>query len=115
MAEVEFPNPHSEIAEGIVAISADYDADLDDHLIFVTTGSSANITVKLPAPSAANQGMRILCKKVDSGNKSVVMDANTNGSTIDGANTKTIATQYDYIEVVNTGTVWYVVNKFLTA
>lgn len=102
-------NNDAEIAEGLKAISADYSPTIADHNLFCTTGSSAHLTITLPAP-LNNQGMKLFIKKVDSGNKTVIINANTNGSTIDGANTVTLTAQYAGVEIVCSGSSWYCVS-----
>lgn len=86
-------NKDSEQAEGLKNISGDYAPTIADHNLFCTTGSAAHQTITLPAP-LNNQGMKLFIKKIDSGNKTVIIDANTNGSTIDGANTVTLTDRY---------------------
>ena len=110
-------NPTREIAEGIVVVSsANYDVDVNDHCIFVTTGNSDR-TIKLPSPLTldGNQGMRVFAKKIDSGSGDVILDAATNGSTIDGSNTMHLADQYAGVELVSDGVEWFCVNDSRSA
>lgn len=93
--------------EAIKAIAANYDAQIGDYILECTTGSSGHLTVALPAPSPSIRGMHLLIKKVDSGNKNVIIDANTAGGTIDGANSITITDRYAGVAIYCNGATWY--------
>ena len=94
------------------AKSANYTVVATDVLIPVTTGSSADVTITLPA--ATGTGLYLIIKKIDSGNKNVVIDG-AGSETIDGALTKTISTQYGAVVIVDAGTgVWDLVSTLGT-
>jgi hypothetical protein len=100
-------NPEVSIVEGLVTVTnADYAPKISDNLIFVSTGNSDR-TITLPLPVASIQGMRLFVKKTDSGSGDVILDASTNGATIDGSNSMKIIDQYGGVEIVNDGSTWY--------
>lgn len=80
------------IRNNVTPVSANYTLLPTDYYVPVTTGSSANITVTLPACSATpvggmpvNIGQTYLIKKVDTGTKAVIIAPNGT-DTIEGTN-----------------------------
>lgn len=76
-----------------------------DHVILADATGGA-ITVTLPA-AATSGGMLLTIKKTDNANN-VVADANAS-ETIDGATTKTIATQYGFLTLACDATGWHII------
>ena len=70
----------------------------------VVSATSSNAVATLPAPAA---NVIIGFKKVDSGAGTVVITHHAS-ETIDGANTFTISTQYQSIQLISDGTNWFV-------
>lgn len=118
----------------VTAESASYTALATDYYIPVTTGSSANKTITLPACISTpvggmpiNVGQRYIIKKVDSGTKAVIVAPNgtdtiegTNANAqFGGATSSTVsdtAGQYSYIELIcRTAGTWDVLNQMITA
>ena len=81
---------------------------LDDtnHIVLCDCTSNA-ITINLPAASG-NTGLTYIIKKTDSTGNAVTVDG-SGSEAIDGATTKAITTQYDYIRIVCDGSNWFIV------
>ena len=69
--------------------------------------TSGVITVNLPA-SATTKSMEVIVKKIDSSANAITVDGNSS-ETIDGATTKSLASQYDYIVVTSDGSNMHVI------
>ncbi len=92
--------------QSTVAKSADYTiTDTDGYdVILVTTGSSADVAITLPA-AANNSGRKITFKKVDSGTKGMRVVGTVDGGS--GASVNKIYTQYGFCSVVSDGSAWF--------
>jgi hypothetical protein len=100
-------SPDNITVEGSDAKSVDYTPNNNDNVILMTAGSTADVNVFLPPPTPSSQGMNLYIKKIDSGDKHIIIDANTNGSTIDGSNSMHLIDQYAGVEVFCNGSAWY--------
>lgn len=74
--------------------------------VTVCDATGATFTVNLPAAANAT-GCRFSIKRTNAGANTVVVDGN-GAETIDGAATKTLASQYACIEVVSDGSNWHI-------
>jgi hypothetical protein len=75
--------------------------------VVLGTGGGGGITLTLP--TAASMIRRILTiKKIDAGAGAVTIDA-AGAETIDGALTRVLAAQYDFVEIYSDGATWWVV------
>jgi hypothetical protein len=92
---------------GVVSATGAYTATNEDTLIIGATAGGA-FTVTLPLAASVRPGHVIEFKKSDaSANDMTVSRAGSD--TIDGANTKVLGAQYDYLRLVSNGaTVWHV-------
>lgn len=100
-------NPDIVVAEGIKTITDEgYTPNSSNYCLLFSTGNSDR-TLTLPAPSPEIQGQRLFVKKIDSGSGDVIIDAATNGATIDGSNTMHIADQYGGVEIFCGIDTWY--------
>jgi len=89
-----------------------YDVLATDRYLAVTTGSSADYTVNLPASTGL--GRLLTIAKMDAGTKHVVI-ARAGTDTIQGATSKTLTAQYDYIQLVDSAAgVWAVHGVVIT-
>lgn len=88
----------------VVSKSANYTAAVEDRFI-LATGGAGGITITLPA---AVKGSRYVVKKVDAGAGAITI-ATTSAQTIDGVTAKSLAAQWDKIQVVSDGTAWFTV------
>jgi hypothetical protein len=96
------------VSVGVVATSANpYTCLATDYIVLCTSGSTSAQVVNLPA--ATQKGQRLIIKKVDSGNKTIVV-TRAGADTIEGATTKTIAAvQYNMLKLFADGTsTWYI-------
>ena len=94
------------VTAGIVTKTTTYSAGLDDRTI-LGDATSAGFTITLP-DATTNTGRYYTIKKIDS-SVNVVTVGTTSSQTIDGATTKTLLTQYSFVEVQSNGTAWYIV------
>ncbi len=76
--------------------------------ILLATGSSSDATVTMPAP-ANNTGRVIKIKKTDSGTKKITVTANS-GELFDGAASKILIEQNDFISLTTDGTNWFILD-----
>jgi len=76
--------------------------------VVLTDGTSAAFTVTLP-PAAGVQGQTYIIKKVDSSANAITVDAN-GSETIDGAATKDLTTQYDFVSLISDGANWLIIS-----
>lgn len=83
-----------------------YTATTSDFTILCDATSGA-FSITLPA-AAANPGRIFNVKKVDSSANAVTIQANA-AELIDGANTKSIAAQYQSAQIQSNGTFWSVI------
>lgn len=74
--------------------------------VYLCDASGGAITVTLPA-AASSTGKRLVVKRTSASNN-VVLDANSS-ETIDGATTKTITTQYGFLDIVCDGAGWHII------
>jgi len=89
-------------------VTAAYSVAAGDTEIFVDA-SVAPVTVTLPA-AADNAGRTLTVKKIDASANAVTLDG-TGAETIDGAATKSLATQYYALTVTCNGTTWWITGK----
>ena len=92
----------------IKTVSDAYDILTTDCIVLVDASGGAK-TVTLPQASTVT-GRIFTVKKIDSSSNSVTLDGFST-ETIDGATTKTLATQYKSFTVVSTGSVWYIISQ----
>jgi hypothetical protein len=87
--------------------TGDYTMTTTDFIVLIDATSN-NVTITLPAVSG-NSGLRYKFKRLDNQDPTytVTIDANST-ETIDGAETKTITTQYGTMEIVCDGSAWYI-------
>jgi len=88
----------------IKTVAGAYSVTLLDYTILVNT-ASGNITVTLPAASAAKRKIYNI-KKVDSSNTLTIA---TGGGTIDGAVSKTLTTLHESLSLHSNGTDWFII------
>jgi hypothetical protein len=98
---------------GLVSTAIDdtdspYTLDVDVTQVLVTDSTSGAITVNLPAV-ASSSGRWITVKHVGSAN-STTLDGNAS-ETIDGATTKVLSTQYDFVKLFCDGSVWHIISE----
>jgi hypothetical protein len=100
----------AELQQQLTAImtraTASYLANTPGEVILANATSGA-LTVSLPKADGF-YGKSVQVKKIDSSANAVTIQAKT-GETIDGTNTKVIATQYMSYTVMSTGTEWVIV------
>jgi len=80
--------------------------------VYLVTTAAATITATLPtvASGDASLGRTVTIVKADSGGGSVTIDAD-GSETINGATTKSLASQFNFVTLVSDGTAWYVVGN----
>jgi len=89
-----------------IAKTAAYTATVTDDVIICGAGNET-FTVDLPVPSGAMTGKVFYIKNVGTG--VITLDADTTGSsTIDGDTTQTI-NQYECLQVISDGSVWWAI------
>ena len=91
----------------IRSITANYTAASGDYTILVDA-SSNNVTVTLPA-AAGCAGRIYVIKAIDVSN-TITIDGN-GAETIDGAVTKTLATQYYSMTIQSNGSGWFIISE----
>lgn len=64
--------------------------------------SAGNVTIEIPALAVGNYNV----KKIDSTANVVILDASTNGSTLDGQATRNITGQWDNVTINSSPTEW---------
>ena len=92
----------------ITRVTASYTMSVDDSVVLVdASGGARTVTLK---PARECEQKRITIKKIDSSGNAVTIDAD-GSETIDGAATKSLASQYNYIELVAEGGAWWIVSQ----
>jgi hypothetical protein len=81
---------------------------VDDATVLVdASGGAVTVTLR---PARECEQKRVTIKKVDSSANAVTIDAD-GSETIDGATAKSLASQYNYIELVAEGGAWWIVSN----
>jgi len=93
-----------------VAKSGDYTVTTTDGAETILVTAASNVTITLPAASGST-GRKLTFKKVDSGSGYVAI-VRAGSDTIDGATTRYIPKQYDYLEIESDGTTWHIIKDF---
>ncbi len=88
--------------------TATYTAAASDYTILCNNTSGA-ININLPAASGCS-GRIYVVKKVSGAGNNVVIDGNASEN-IDGATTRTLATQYESVMIQSDGSNWYILSK----
>lgn len=88
--------------------SANYTATAHDYLILVDATGAAR-TITLPA-AASSTGKVYAIKKIDSSVNTVTVDGN-GSEDIDGADTQSLALQWDAITIICDGTAWFITGR----
>lgn len=92
----------------MVSVTASYAMNYNDAVILAdATAGAITITLK---PAAECVQKRVTIKKTDSSGNSVTIDGN-GAETIDGAATKSLATQYKSYDLVSYGGAWWIVGS----
>lgn len=99
-------------------ITADYESSVYDPVVtktsaYTVTGSEGVIladgTFTITLPNANdNEGVRIIIKNI--GNGAITIDGES-GETIDGSATKSLASQYDFVELISSGSNWFIIGE----
>jgi hypothetical protein len=89
-------------------VTSSYTMAIEDACILADATSGA-ITVTLK-PAAECEGKRVTVKKIDSSANAVTIDAD-GSETIDGATTKSLASQYNFMELISEGGAWWIVSQ----
>lgn len=89
----------------VTTVTGNYTAHLTDEVILVDASSGA-VTVTLI--SAARTPNKYTVKKIDSSSNAVTVAA-ASGQNIDGSSTKNLASQWDKLTVIPSGTNWFTV------
>jgi len=76
---------------------------------YLVDATSGAVTANLPAASGA-EGWVVVLKKTDASGNAVTADGD-GSETIDGATTKALASQYDFVRLVCDGTEWWIVGE----
>jgi len=92
----------------VTRVDSAYTLSVDDSTVLVDASGGA-VTVTLKSALDCEQ-KRITIKKIDSSGNAVTVDAD-GSETIDGAATKSLAAQYNYIELVAEGGAWWIVSN----
>lgn len=79
----------------------------DTHAVVLIDASGGPVTVTLPSVSGIGR-RRYVVKKIDSSANAVTVAA-SGAEMIDGTTSKTLAIQYEALEVVTNGTAWFVI------
>lgn len=90
----------------VTRVTSAYTMTLNDSVILVDASSGA-VTVTLK-PARECERKRVTIKKIDSSANAVTVDADSSEE-IDGATTKSLASQYDSVELVSQGGAWWIV------
>ena len=98
----------------IAEVDSTYAVDVYDTHVFAATAGGA-FTATLPLASLAGKGKEIVFKKTDaSANDFTVSKAGSD--TLDGANTRVLGAQYDYLRLVSNGvSTWHQIGQVLNA
>ena len=102
---VEYVDSKVSQVASVVEVNGSLSLDNTHGIILVDT-SAGNITITLPLTSSGVY--RYTIKKVDSSSNSVIVTAQ-GASSIDGAATLDIDTQYQFSSIINTNTDWFLV------
>jgi hypothetical protein len=84
---------------GVVDVTSNYTVtSADQNRTLFIDATSGNITISLPSYVDAGEGFEIAFKRVDSSSNTITIDPNSSEE-IDGATSKTIDGQYDYLAI----------------
>jgi hypothetical protein len=98
------------LATAVVSLSANATLTAANSLVLVTTGNGTNKTITLPDATLCT-GRVYTIKKIDSGNRTVVVDGN-GSQTIDGAATYTLlSAQWKYLMIQSDGSNWMIISN----
>lgn len=81
---------------------------LNTDCVILMNNSAATATVTLPT-AAGNAGKLFIVKRLNI--QTVLVNANTNGCTIDGVGQVTLGSQYSALQIVSDGSNWYEIAK----
>ncbi len=76
---------------------------------YLVDATSGAVTANLPTASSS-EGWVVVLKKVDASGNAVTADGN-GSETIDGATTKALSSQWDFVRLVCDGTAWFIVGE----
>ena len=93
-------------ATAVSTKTTSYTAGGSDHTILCNSTGGA-MSIGLPSPSGAT-GRIYVIKKISSDANAVTIGTYYSASTIDGASTYTITSQYSSVELTTDGTSWYI-------
>jgi len=99
------PGPNT----GVTTIAADYTATVMDEVIAVDAAGGSR-TVTLP-PLGLAAGKRLVVKKIDTSSHGVTVTRNGAQGTIEGAASRTLRSQWAYLELVCDGSRWLIVGS----
>lgn len=98
----------------IATVDSTYAVDPDDTHVFGATAGGA-FTATLPLAAAVRPGKEIVFKKTDASANDFTV-ARAGADTIDGATSKVLGAQYDYMRLVSDGaTKWHIIGAVLNA
>lgn len=98
----------------IAKIDSTYTVDVYDTVVLAATAGGA-FTATLPLAATAGEGKEIVFKKTDSSANDFTV-SRAGSDTIDGANTKVLGAQYDYLRLVSDGVAtWHAIGQTLNA
>lgn len=104
LTNAEYARVQREVA--IATKTTTYTVTLTDCTL-IGDATSAAFTFTLPTAASAT-GLRYVFKKKDASANAVTVKGN-GAQLIDGVNTQVLAAQYDHIEIISDGTVWWII------
>jgi hypothetical protein len=97
------------VAVGVSTKTANYTAGTSDYVLLCNATGGA-FTITLPSPAGAT-GRIYVIKRISSGSNTVTIGTTSGASTIDGAATYSLSSQYSSVELSTDGIAWYVVSN----
>lgn len=98
----------------IADVDSTYAVDVYDTHVFGATAGGA-FTATLPLASLAGKGKEIVFKKIDASANDMTV-ARSGADTIDGATSRVLGAQYDYLRLVSDGVNrWHQIGQVLNA
>jgi hypothetical protein len=101
----------NQLHKGYAKITSDVtgDSTLDkNNFIVPVDATSAAITITLPAVADILDGKKYIIKKIDSSVNAVTIDGD-GSEEIEGATTQALSNQWEFIEIVSTGSAWLII------
>lgn len=101
----------SNIGGGVISSGGYYDISGYSKYVFLVNASAGSVSFSFGSSSGVESNTIVIIKKIDSSANQVICTPTGSSALIDGAASKTLATQYESITLISSGGVatWYII------